>query len=193
MLQSVINYGMMAFNPTFIIRTYGLTMQETALKFGLLSAGMGIVGPLAWGPISDWLQKRHPGSGRAGVALLAMGLSPIMSFWVYTAPTADAFLWRFLPYAFVLTGWMPPLYAIMYDQVLPRMRGLTSSLYLLVMTILGLGIGPYTVGLLSDATGNLRVAMLSINVVALPIVVLMVLIARRAQRDEVGLLARAEG
>lgn len=193
MLQSVINYGMMAFNPTFIIRTYGLTMQETALKFGLLSAGMGIVGPLAWGPISDWLQKRHPGSGRAGVALLAMGLSPIMSFWVYTAPTADDFLWRFLPYAFVLTGWMPPLYAIMYDQVLPRMRGLTASLYLLVMTILGLGIGPYTVGLLSDATGNLRVAMLSINVVALPIVVLMVLIARRAQRDEEGLLARAEG
>jgi MFS family permease len=122
-----------------------------------------------------------------------MGLSPLMSFWVYTAPTADDFLWRFLPYAFVLTGWMPPLYAIMYDQVLPRMRGLTSSLYLLVMTILGLGIGPYVVGLLSDATGDLRFAMLCINAAAIPIVVLMVLIGRRAQRDEAALLENAAG
>jgi len=193
MLQSIINYGMMAFNPTFIIRTYHLSMQETALKFGLLSAGMGIIGPLAWGPLSDWLQKRYPGTGRAGVAMLAMGLSPLMSFWVYTAPDADQFLWRFLPYSFVLTGWMPPLYAIMYDQVLPRMRGLTSSLYLLVMTILGLGIGPYVVGLLSDATGDLRFAMLSINAAAIPIMVLMVLIGRRAVRDEAALLVNAAG
>jgi len=192
-LQSVINYGMMAFNPTFLIRTYHLSMSETALKFGFLSAGMGIIGPLLWGPLSDWLQTRYPGSGRAGVAAFAMAASPLMSLWVYTAPDAETFFWRFLPYSFILTGWMPPLYAIMYEQVLPRMRGLTSSLYLLVMTILGLGIGPYIVGLLSDATGNLRFAMLSIQCVAVPIAVLMVLIARRAERDEQGLLARAAG
>lgn len=59
------------------------------------------------------------------------------------------------------------------------------------MTILGMGIGPYVVGLLSDATGSLRTAMLSINAVAIPIVVLMVLIARRADRDEAALLERA--
>ncbi|MDF8335651.1 MFS transporter [Novosphingobium cyanobacteriorum] len=190
-LQSSINYGLMAFNPTFMIRTYNISMQETALKFGLLSAAIGIIGPLVWGPLSDGLQRRFPGSGRAGVALFTMGVSPIMSFWVYTAPTADQFLLRFVPYSFVLTGWMPPLYAIMYDQVLPRMRGLTASLYLLVMTILGMGIGPYVVGLLSDASGNLRMAMLSVNAAAIPIVGLMLLIGRRAQRDEAALLERA--
>jgi hypothetical protein len=35
--------------------------------------------------------------------------------------------------------------------------------------------------------------MLSINWVAVPIAVLMILIARRAERDEQGLLARATG
>ncbi|MDP3549591.1 MAG: MFS transporter [Novosphingobium sp.] len=192
-LQCVINYGMMAFNPSFLIRSYGLTMQETALQFGLLSAGMGIIGPLVWGPLSDWLNQRFPGSGRAWVGLFAMAVSPIMSFWVYYAGDPSSFYARFMLYSFILTGWMPPLYAIMYDQVLPRMRGLTASLYLLVMTILGMGIGPYVVGLLSDATGSLRTAMLSINVVAIPIAVLMVLIARRAERDEAALLERAEG
>lgn len=192
-LQCSLNYGMMAFNPSFLIRTYGLTMQETALQFGLLSAGMGILGPLAWGPLSDWLNQRFPGSGRAWVGLFAMGVSPLLSFWVYFAPDPGSFYLRFLLYSFILTGWMPPLYAILYDQVLPRMRGLTASFYLLVMTILGMGIGPYVVGLLSDATGSLRTAMLSINVVAVPIVLLLVLIARRAERDEAALLERAAG
>jgi MFS transporter, Spinster family, sphingosine-1-phosphate transporter len=192
-LQSVINYGMMSFNPSFLMKTYALSMRDTALQFGLVSAGMGIVGPLLWGPLSDGLQRRFPGAGRAWVGLFCMGLSPILSFWVYTAPTADAFYLRFVFYSFVLTGWLPPLYAIMYDQVLPRMRGITASVYLLVMTIIGLGIGPYAVGLMSDATGDLRGSMLSINVVAIPIVILMLIVARRAQGDENQLVANAAG
>jgi MFS transporter, Spinster family, sphingosine-1-phosphate transporter len=71
------------------------------------------------------------------------------------------------------------------------MRGITASVYLLVSTIAGLGIGPYAVGVLSDASGSLRGSMLSINAVAIPIVILLLLIARRAQRDEDALGERA--
>lgn len=190
-LQSVVNYGMMAFNPSFIMKSYGLPMKDVAWQFGLLAAGMGFIGPLIWGPLSDRLQAKFPGAGRAWVALFAMGVSPLISFWVYTAPEAPSFYLRFALYGIVLTGWLPPLYAIIYDQVLPRMRGITASVYLLVMTIIGLGVGPYLVGLLSDATGNLRNSMLSINLVGIPIIILMLIIARRAQRDEEGLMGRA--
>ena len=183
---------MMAFNPSFLIKYYGLTMGEAAWQFGLLAAGMGFVGPLIWGPLSDKLNLKFPGSGRAYVALFAMGISPILSFWVYMAPDASSFYMRFIPYSLVLTGWLPPLYAILFDQVLPRMRGVTSSTYLLASTIIGLGMGPYLVGLISDASGDLRTAMLSINAAALPIVVLMMFIAKRAQRDEAALLSRAD-
>ncbi len=191
-LQSIINYGMMAFNPSFIMKYYGQTMGEAALQFGFVSAGMGILGPLLWGPLSDKLNIRFPGSGRAYVALFAMGVSPVISFWVYFAPDATSFYLRFIPYSLVLTGWLPPLYATLYDQVLPRMRGITTSTYLLALTIIGLGCGPYIVGMISDATGDLRTAMLCINAAAVPIVGLMLLIARRAQRDEAGLLVRAD-
>jgi MFS transporter, Spinster family, sphingosine-1-phosphate transporter len=190
-LQSVINYGMMAFNPSFLIKQYGLTMGEAALQFGLLASVTGIIGPLIYGPLSDWLNKRFPGSGRAYVSLFAMGISPLLSFWVYYAPDATSFYLRFIPYSFVLTGWLPPLYAIMYDQVLPRMRGITTSTYLLSMTIIGLGCGPYIVGMISDATGDLRMAILSVNAAAIPIVVLMLIVAQRAAKDEAALLARA--
>lgn len=187
-LQSVINYGMMAFNPSFLMRYYHLSMKDTALQFGLLAAAMGILGPLVWGPLSDRLNLRFPGAGRALTAGFCMAVSPLISFWVYFAPDATAFYLRFIAYSLVLTGWLPPLYAILYDQVLPRMRGITGSLYLMVATIGGLGIGPYVVGLLSDATGDLRTAMLSINLVAIPITVLMWCISRRAARDEAALL-----
>jgi MFS transporter, Spinster family, sphingosine-1-phosphate transporter len=190
-LQSIINYGMMAFNPSFIMKQYGQSMGEAALQFGLVAAGMGFIGPLIWGPLSDRLNIRFPGAGRAWVALFAMGVSPIMSFWVYFAPDATSFYLRFIPYSLVLTGWLPPLYAIIYDQVLPRMRGITTSTYLLAMTIIGLGCGPYVVGMLSDALGDLRSAMLCVNAAAIPIVLLLLIVAKRAQRDEDGLLARA--
>jgi MFS transporter, Spinster family, sphingosine-1-phosphate transporter len=190
-LQSIINYGMMAFNPSFIMKQYDQSMGEAALQFGFVAAGMGIVGPLIWGPLSDRLNLRFPGSGRAWVALFAMTVSPIMSFWVYFAPDAGGFYLRFIAYSLILTGWMPPLYAIMYDQVLPRMRGVTTSVYLLSMTIIGLGIGPYLVGMISDATGDLRTAMLCVNAAAIPIVVLMLIVAKRAQGDEAALLVRA--
>lgn len=191
MLQSVINYGMMAFNPSFLMKYYHLSMKDTALQFGLVAAAMGIIGPFFWGPLSDWLHQRYPSAGRAMTSLFCMAVSPLMSFWVYHAPDATSFYLRFVPYSLVLTGWMPPLYAILYDQVLPRMRGITGSLYLMMATIGGLGIGPYVVGLMSDATGDLRGAMLTINAVAIPITVLMLLIARRNHRDEAALMERA--
>jgi MFS transporter, Spinster family, sphingosine-1-phosphate transporter len=189
--QSVINYGMMAFNPTFLIQTYDLPMRDAAWQFGLVAAGMGFIGPLIWGPLSDKLNLRFPGAGRAWVAFAAMVISPVMSFWVYHAPTAGDFYMRFIAYSLILTGWLPPLYAIIYDQVLPRMRGVTTSIYLLSMTIIGLGCGPYIVGMLSDTTGDLRGSMLAINAAAIPIAILLVIIAGRAQKDEDALMERA--
>ena len=148
---------------------------------------------MIWGPLSDRLNLRFPGSRRAWVALFAMAVSPIMSFWVYFAPDTGGFYLRFIAYSLVLTGWMPPLYAIMYDHVLPRMRGVTTSVYLLAMTIIGLGCGPYLVGMISDATGHLRTAMLCVNAAAIPIVILMLIIARRARHDEDRLVANVAG
>ena len=95
-------------------------------------------------------------------------------------------------YSLVLTAWYPPLYAIMFEQVLPRMRGMTSSLYIIVTTLFGIGIGPFVVGMISDAKGgNLAAAILSINWVAPAIVVMLIALVLRVRRDEEGLIERA--
>lgn len=189
-LQSVINYGVMGFTPSFLMKTYHLSPGMTGLQFGLLAAALGVVGPLIAGPLSDRISGGRA-RGRVWVTLFALGLSPLIAFWVYRAPTSGDFYLRFTLYSLVLTMWMPPLYAVLYDQVLPRMRGITASIYLFAMTIIGLGIGPYAVGLVSDAThGDLATAILSVNWVAPPIVVMLVVLALRVDRDQTSLLDR---
>lgn len=191
-LQTMINYGIMGFTPSFLLKTYHLSPATVGLQFGVLSAVLGIIGPLFAGPLSDRMNARFPGAGRVWVTLASLALSPLIALWVYHAPDPMRFYLRFVLYSLVLTAWLPPLYAVLYDQVLPRMRGIASSTYIISQTIFGLGIGPFVVGMVSDANGgNLAAAILSINWVAPLIVLMLVILAGRVQRDEQGVLARA--
>lgn len=191
-LQTAINYGVMGFTPSFIMRSYGLSAGETGLQFGLLAAGLGIMGPLIAGPLTDLVNKHLAGAGRVGLALFSLGASPLLALWVYSADTSGSFYLRFTLYSLILTMWMPPLYSMMYDLVLPRMRGVTSSLYIMVSTLLGLGIGPYAVGMISDANGgDLASAIISINLVSPVIITLLIIVMIRVNRDEASVLDRA--
>ena len=191
-LQLAINYGIMGFSPSFMMKEYGLSPFSTGLRFGLLSGVIGIIGPLIWGPLSDRASARFPDMGRAYIVLLVLGLSPFLAIWVYGASDPSIFLFRFAIYGLVLTGWYPPLYAMMYDQVLPRMRGITSSTYIVVTTTFGLGIGPFAVGMMADARGgDLGAGILGINWVAPVIVVCLIALARRVHRDTQSMLERA--
>jgi MFS family permease len=184
-LQTSINYGVMGFTPSFLGREYGLSLAETGLQFGLLAAALGLVGPVLAGPLSDWLTVRLGGRGRVWLTLFSLGLSPLVGIWTFGAPDTTSFYLRFSLYSIILTLWLPPLYSLLYDQVLPRMRGLTSSIFIIITTLLGLGMGPYFVGIVSDKlAGDLGRAIISVNVVAPVIVVILLYLLTRINRDE---------
>lgn len=191
-LQTSINYGVMGFTPSFLVRTYDLSLAATALQFGLLSAAIGITGPIIAGPLSDWLTARMGGRGRIWLTLFSLGVSPFIGIWTYNAETALTFYLRFTLYSIILTAWMPPVYSLIYDLVLPRMRGIASSTYIIVSTLLGLGMGPYFVGIVSDRNGgDLGQAIVSVNVVSPVIVIILLVLLWRINRDESTLMSRA--
>jgi MFS family permease len=193
-LQMMINYGVMGFTPSFIMKHFGASPSATGLEFGAVTATIGIVGPLVAGPLSDRINARFPGAGRVYVCLFALAVSPLLGIWTFSAEDSGSFYRRFVAYGLILTAWLPPLYAVLLEQVLPRMRGIAFSTYIVIYTIFGLGIGPYLVGMISDANGgNLGRAILDINWVAPVIVILLLILARRANRDEKLLLERARG
>ena len=192
-LQMVINYGIMGFTPLFLMKTYGLSPAVTGLEFGFLTAVVGIVGPFISGPFSDLANRWWHGGGRVLVILFSLGLSPILLPWLFSASDPTSFYGRFILYSLLLTMWLPPFYAVLYEQVLPRMRGTTASIYLFITTIAGLGTGPYLVGMIADAlSGDIASALGTVNWVAPAIVILLIALAFRSGRDERSLLARAK-
>ena len=50
--------------------------------------------------------------------------------------------------------WIGSAVALSNELVLPRMRATASSFYILMMTFVGLAMGPYTMGRISDAYSN---------------------------------------
>lgn len=191
-LQTSINYGVMGFTPSFLIRGYGLDQATTGLQFGLLAAALGIVGPVIAGPLSDFLTTRMGAKGRVWLTLASLGISPFFGIWTFSAPDAFNFYLRFSIYSIILTLWLPPIYSLYYDLVLPRMRGIASSTYIIVSTLLGLGMGPYFVGIVSDRNGgDLGQAIISINIVAPAIVVILLIVLFRINRDEGSMIERA--
>jgi MFS family permease len=151
-----------------------------------------VIGPIVAGPLSDWLTARMGGRGRVWLTIFSLGLSPFLGIWTYSADTLMSFYLRFSAYSIILTLWLPPLYSLLYDLVLPRMRGVTSSIFIIITTLLGLGMGPYFVGIVSDRNGgDLGQAIISINVVVPAIVVCLFIVLLRVNRDEKTVLDRA--
>jgi MFS family permease len=191
-LQTSINYGVMGFTPSLLNRSFGLSQAQTGLQFGLLSAGLAMVGPIVAGPLSDWLTARVGAKGRVWLTIFSLGLSPIFGIWTYSAQDLTSFYVRFSVFSLILTLWLPPLYSLLYDLVLPRMRGVTSSIFIIITTLLGLGMGPYFVGIVSDRNGgNLAEAIISINVVWPAILACLLIVLWRVNRDETTVLDRA--
>ena len=61
-----------------------------------------------------------------------------------------AYIFNFI---FALTSpmWIGPAASTVNDLVLPRMRAIASAFYILMVTFIGLALGPYTIGFISDA------------------------------------------
>jgi len=191
-LQTSINYGVMGFTPSLLNRAFGLSPAQTGLQFGLLAAGLAMVGPIIAGPLSDWLTARMGGRGRVWLTIFSLGLSPLFGIWTYSATDLTSFYIRFSAYSLILTLWLPPLYSLLYDLVLPRMRGITSSMFIIITTLLGLGMGPYFVGIVSDRLhGDLGRAIMSINVVWPAVLICLFIVLFRVNRDDSTVLERA--
>jgi MFS family permease len=191
-LQTILNYGVMIFTPSYLIGHFHQTTTQVGLIFGPFIAILGILGPVIAGPLSDWAELRVKG-GRLWVTLVSLIVSPLCAVGVYTTESLTMFYVFFVAFSISTTMWLPSIYATLVELVLPRMRGMVTSFYILSITIIGQGFGPYAVGLMSDLNGgDLADAILTLySWVAIPIVVLSAVSIWRYRIDEPLVLSRA--
>lgn len=187
---SFTGYGIGFWIAPFFVRIHGVSPSRVGLLVGGAAAGGGWLGVTLGGLLADRWRKTNP-RGRLYVGMLnALLPLPLALVLLWTKSTTLAFALS-IPLYVVSALWLGPGASTVQDLVLPRMRAVASAGFLLVVTLVGLAMGPYTMGRLSVATGDLRVGMtwgLLANLVAFGF---FVLAARSLGQAEATRLERA--
>ena len=135
-------------------RTFELSKGDLGLLIGAPNAVGGFLGVIVGGKLADVMQERHP-AGRVMVFLLAL-LGSVPVFLIgYSAASLTVFLVCNFLAQFVTSSALGAGASATQTMVLPRMRGVATAVYLLGATLIGLSLGPFTAGFVSEATGSL--------------------------------------
>ncbi len=148
-LHAFVGYGVGNWAPSFFIRSHGLSVVEVAMLFAPIGAFAGAIGALLGGYYSDKLSQRDV---RWNIWLpgLAVFCSVPFSMTVYLVDGPYvALVLSIIPVVLGAT-YLGPMLAITHSLVAPRMRAVASSILFLILNLIGLGIGPWATGLISD-------------------------------------------
>jgi MFS family permease len=143
-------YGSAAWVPTFYIRTYGWDAGQVGIVYGCIVAVFGCLGIVFGGRLADWMAKRGRSDANMRVGLYAaLGALPL----VLLFPLMDTAFWASVllaPTVFCLSMPFGVVPAAIQEIMPNSMRGQASAIYLFVITLIGLGIGPTAVALVTD-------------------------------------------
>jgi predicted MFS family arabinose efflux permease len=139
--------------PPFFMRSHGMGIGNASLVLGLAGGGFGALGSTLGGTIADRVARndatRRTGFG-AVVLLLAMPSLLIATLSVANAPAIG---FTFVSFALIFAG-LPVAFGSMLTLTAPRIRGITSATLQGACNLLGFGLGPLGVGVLSDKFGG---------------------------------------
>ena len=163
-LTALAGYGMGTWFPSFLIRVHGLSLTEAGLVLGVVGTTGALIGAVSGGLLCDRLaakdkrwQLRLPAVG-AGLSVIFLGMFLVYPeghnahFGDFRVPVAAAF--QFFG-AIASAFWIGPTYAAVQTLTPAHLRSQASALLLLLLNLIGLGLGPVLVGMLSDGLTNI--------------------------------------
>lgn len=144
------SYGVGFWVAPYMIRNFGIAASDLGLTLGLVSAIGGWCGLIVGGMVADWLYRRMP-AGRFVIALAASAVTvPVLFFFAATESQAAAYAALFV-FFFVSPSWLGASFSTISDLAPPQVRSTAIALYLMLITFIGLALGPHSIGYASDA------------------------------------------
>ncbi len=185
---SFAGYGNGNFAPSFLIRNHGFSVGEVGVVLAIFGGGGGMIGTFLGGYLTDRLGVRDRRwyvwlPAVAGIIALPMGFPYLL----LDNTTVVIGLMFFV--TLFLNTYMGPVVATCHALVPPAMRAMTSAILFFVLNMIGLGLGPLTVGVLSDlymphfGNDGLRYAMLTVGLLSSIGIVLFYLAGRHLEAD----------
>lgn len=148
--SSIMGYGSFFWIPSFLRRSYEFDLQQAAFFYSAILLVGGVIGVWLGGMLGDKLGAKR----RAMFALVpaaawllaapcyALGLlspSPAAAFFLFLAPTALGLVW------------LGPVIAAVQHLAPAHMRTTASASFLFINNLIGIGLGTWLLGLISDA------------------------------------------
>lgn len=146
----ICGYANASWTPIVFMRTFGLSPAEVGVYAGAAVIVGGVAAALCGGILSDTFFKRHPTDGRLRILLLlapfmlvafvvlAFSTSFLLSLFAFTAA-------NFLTFAIVSSG------PAALQEIAPnKVRGQLIAFNLLIGNLLGLGVAPTLVAVVTD-------------------------------------------
>ena len=134
--------------PT-LIRNFDVSMGEVGVYLGAVLFAGGVPGMILGGYLADYLAKKSP-KWRPWYCALAVSLT--LPFWTFCllSTSLEMTLALYICGYILLVSTQGAAISMVQAAVLPTERGTASSISSLSINLLGYGIGPALIGLMSD-------------------------------------------
>ena len=149
-LTSMIGYALTGWTPAYLIRSFGLNTLQVGNIVAPLLALAGVASGLGSGWLANRLAERY---GMQAQPLMIAGLKLLaLPFLLVFYLVEDAWVAVGVYFVAVLfqSCYLGPTFAMIQTLAPLRMRAVWAAVTLLVINLIGLGIGPTLVGVISD-------------------------------------------
>ena len=156
-LAAFCGYGIASFQSLFLNRSFGLSAGEAAVMVNAPVALASALGTVTTGWLAERLAARHP---NAIAWLPGVGLILATPFY-YLAFTTDRLglcLLGLCVGGWIKYGYLAAQYTIGQGVVRPQARAVATAVLLFVVNLLGYGLGPLFIGVVSDQLFALQTA-----------------------------------
>ena len=146
---SFVTYGVGFWSPPFMLRVHGVSLAEAGTVLGLGAAVGGWLGITLGGWLADHL-RRYTQDARVYMGLAVPVLATPFGLGFLYADNAWVAYGCSFAFSVFSPMWIGAAASTVNDLVMPRMRALASAYYVLMNTFIGLALGPYLLGQVSD-------------------------------------------
>jgi MFS family permease len=187
-LQAFAGYGLIQWLPSFLARSHQMTSGDIGFWLALTIGAGGAIGTAGGGYLADRLGKKDM---RWQLWLPGIGgfLGAPIAFGILLADLPGTVMCFVFLHSIAVNAYLGPAFAVTQTLSPVRMRALASGLLLFMINIIGLGLGPQVVGILSDLLApafgeeSLRYAILIGCMVYLGAAAFFALAAKSARED----------
>jgi MFS family permease len=148
--QSMCTYAFVAWAPAFLQRIHGWSAGQSGRALGLIILVFGCLGMSVGGRLCDHWQKKGVLEAPLRVAVISAIGTGILFAFAMTAKQVDWTMLLLAPALFFLALPIGSSYAAIQLIFPNQVRGQVSALFLLILNLGGLSLGPLLPGLLND-------------------------------------------